>query len=155
MTTHNRRIKDYASYRGLLVMSGVKSGAKGEHIVTSDDGKTALWVGAVDDLWQFGKVRGTGGPWKNTATEAGARSDPYLMTGYDEKRVTLSHDANATIRIHLEMDVTGTGVWCDYRTFEVPAGEKIEHRFPESFGAYWVRVTSDKDCRATAAFDYR
>ena len=77
------------------------------------------------------------------------------MTGYDEKRVTLSHDANATIRIHLEMDVTGTGVWCDYQTFEVPAGEKIEHRFPGSLGAYWVRVTSDKDCRATAAFDYR
>ena len=155
VTTHNRRIKDYASYRGLLVMSGVKKGAKGEHIVTSDDGQTALWVGAVDDLWQFGKVRGIGGPWKNTATEAGAHSDPYLMTGYDEKRVTLSHDANATIRIHLEMDVTGTGVWCDYQTFEVPAGEKIEHRFPGSLGAYWVRVTSDKDCRATAAFDYR
>jgi hypothetical protein len=155
VSTHNRRIKDYASYRGLLVMSGVKKGAKGEHIVTSDDGQTALWVGAVDDLWQFGKVRGTGGPWKNSAVKSGAPSDPYLMTGYDQKSVTLSHNAKATIRIHLEMDVTGTGVWSDYRTFEVPAGEKIDHRFPDSLGAYWVRVTSDKDCRATAEFEYR
>ena len=26
----------------------------------SDDGKTALWVGAVDDVWRLGKPRGFG-----------------------------------------------------------------------------------------------
>lgn len=47
VTTHGRRITDYCSYRGLLVLAGVSPDAKGEHIVRSDDGKAALWLGAV------------------------------------------------------------------------------------------------------------
>ena len=30
ITTHNRRIKDYASYRGMLVISGIADDAKGD-----------------------------------------------------------------------------------------------------------------------------
>ncbi|SKB04102.1 hypothetical protein SAMN02745166_03973 [Prosthecobacter debontii] len=141
VATHNRRIKDYASYRGLLVLSGLKAGAQGEHIVTSDDGKTSLWVGAVDDLWQFGKPRGIGGPWKDTSVKAGEASDPYLFTGYDRKHLTLQSDHATTVRV--EADVSGTGLWVTYRSFDLKPGEKVEHEFPASFGAYWLRCVSD------------
>lgn len=152
VTTHNRRIKDYASYRGLLVMSGVKKDAQGEHLVRSTDGQTALWVGAVDDLWRFGKPRGLGGPWKDTKVKAGACSDPYLFTGYDRKKLTLSTDAPA--RITVEADLTGTGLWVKYQSFDVSPGEDKSHTFPTSFGAYWLRCVSDTDAIVSAQLEY-
>jgi len=153
VTTHNRRIKDYASYRGLLVISGVRNDAQGEHIVRSSDGKTALWVGAVDDLWQFGKARGEGGPWKNTKVEAGKSSDPYLFTGYDQKHLTLTTDTPT--RIAIQADITGTGKWVTYRSFDVSPGEDLEHDLPAAFGAYWLRFTSSADATVTAWLKYR
>ena len=155
VTTHNRRIKDYASYRGMLVMTGVTDdAAAGEHVVRSTDGKCALWVGAVDDLWKLGKPRGTGGPWKDTAVKTGVPSDPYLMTGYDRKRVTLSHQHAATLQVTIEVDVTGNGQWLKYGDFEVAQGKPVEHVFPDAFSAYWVRVVSNKDTTVTAWFVY-
>jgi hypothetical protein len=82
------------------------------------------------------------------------KSDPFLMTGYDKKRVLLSHASHEPIRLKLEADITGTGVWVLYREFVVPPGKTIEHVFPKGFGAYWVRVTADKETKATAEFHY-
>jgi hypothetical protein len=154
VATHNRRISDYASYRGLLVLSGVADGVSGEHIIRSSDGKCALWAGAVDDLWQLGQPRGTGGPWKETAVKRGQPSDAYLMTGYDRKRVALSHAGQGTVRMRLEVDISGGGNWVTYQEFSVAADQPVEHHFPDAFGAYWVRAVSDKDTIATVQFVY-
>lgn len=154
IATHNLRIHDYTSYRGLLVMSGVTKDAKGDHIVRSDDGQAALWVGAVDDLWQFGKPRGEGGPWHDTQVKAGESSDACLATGYDKKSLTVRHGSNQTVTIHIEADITGTGRWSRVSSIEVAPGETKEHAFPDSFGAYWLRLVSTADTTATATFIY-
>lgn len=155
IATHHRQIHDFASFRGLLVMSGIADAAPaGGHVVRSEDGRCALWVGAVDDLWQFGKVRGVGGPWRDTAVEANAPSDPYLMTGYDRKQLTLSHRSTLTLRFRVETDISGDGLWVPYRTFKIKPGQRLVHRFPDAFSAYWVRVVSDASCVATAQFTY-
>ncbi len=156
IATHNAHITDYASYRGLLVMSGIAADAprSNSHIIRSDDGKVALWVGSVDDLWQFGKPRGAGGPWKNTTVKARTPSDPFLMTGYDHKRLMLSHDSSVAVKFGVEVDFTGTGVWSRYEEFTVRENESFVHDFPAAFGAYWVRVKADVDTRATAQFLY-
>jgi hypothetical protein len=155
VATHNRQIKDYASFRGLLVMSGLSASAPaGDHVVRSDDGKCALWVGAVDDLWKLGKPRGVGGPWKDTAVKAGQPSDPYLMTGYDQKRVILSHTGKEAVKVRLEADLSGTGIWVAYREFTIEAGKPVDHTFPAAYSAYWMRAVVDKDTTATAEFRY-
>lgn len=156
ITTHNRRIKDYGSYRGLFVMSGLKTDAAADkNVIRSEDGKAALWVGVVDDLWKFGKPRGFGGPWKDTPVKAGVPSDPYLMTGFDKKTLQLSHSASENVNITLELDVTGTGDWVSYQTFEVPAGKEIGFEFPPDVNAYWLRLTADRDCKATGQLNYQ
>ncbi len=154
IATHNRRIHDFASYRGLLVLSGVATEAKGDHIVRSDDGKCALWAGAVDDLWQLGKPRGHGGPWLETSVKANVPSDAYLATGYDHKRLTLSHAGKEAVTFKVEADFTGTGKWSEVTSLQVKPGEKLEHHFPAAFSAYWLRVTASADTKATAQFDY-
>lgn len=156
IATHNRAIDDFGSWRGLLVLSGaLEDGAAGEHIVRPAGAKAGLWLGAFDDLWQFGKARGEGGPWKDTEVKANAPSDAYLMTGYDRKSLRLAHAGAGTVKMRVEVDLTGTGVWAPYRTFDVPAGRGVEHEFPAGFAAYWVRTVALSDTKATAWFTYR
>jgi len=152
IATHQLAIHDFCSHAGLLLFTGLTTEAKGDHIFRSDDGKAAVWAGVVDDLWQLGKPRGRGGPWMNSPVVAGTPSDPYLMTGYDKKSVSISSSAEA--QITLEVDIDGTGLWIPYKTFDIQPDEGITHSFPEGFSAYWVRATSDQTTTATAQFHY-
>lgn len=154
ISTHNRRIHDFASYRGLLVLSGIAPEATGPHILRSDDGRCAVWAGAVDDLWQFGKPRGRGGPWLETPVKAGVASDAYLATGYDHKTLTLAHNSENTVTFKVEADFTGTGQWNEFTALDVKPGEKLQYKFPAAFGAYWLRMISAADTVATAQLDY-
>ncbi len=154
IATHNRRIHDFASYRGLLVLSGLAADAHGERIIRSDDGQCALWVGSVDDLWSFGKPRGRGGPWRDTEVKANVPSDAYLATGYDQKRLTLSHQGRSVVRFTVEADFTGTGQWSAVTTLAVKPGQQLKYAFPNAFGAYWLRLVAAADTKATAEFDY-
>jgi len=156
IATHNRHITDYCSWRGLLVLAGMADDAPAgnEHIVRSDDGRCALWFGAVDDLWKLGKAVGRGGPWKDTPVQAGQPSDPYLMTGYDRKTLALSHQSNRNITIRIDVDIDGNGTWKTYKAFDVPPGRTVEYRFPDAFGAYWGRTVALQDTVATAQLIY-
>ncbi len=155
VATHNLRIHDYASYRGMLVLSGLKADAKADsHVVRSEDGVCALWLGAIDDLWALGKPRGHGGPWHDTEIQANTPSDAYLIHGYDRKSLTLSHRAASPVRFLVEVDPTGDGTWLPYQEFTVKAGETHQHAFPESFSAAWVRLVSDSATKASAEFLY-
>lgn len=164
--SHGKRITDFCSWRGLLVLGGVRrnrvagTGAESRIIGNSDDGGTtvrgpAVWVGDIDELWKFPRPTGRGGPWLGTAVEAEVPSDPYLMAGYDQKSVELSHDGTTTIRMTIEIDPVGDGDWFRYTTIDVPAGRSITHAFPAGFLAQWVRFSTAVACRATAVLTYR
>ena len=155
IATHHRLVHDFCSYRGLFLMSGVATDAPdtNPHILKSDDGKVALWAGAIDDIWKLGKPRGEGGPWKKTAVKKGEVSDPYLITAYDRKSLTLQSSEAA--KITAQIDIHGDGTWVDYETFEAKNGESIAHDFPDGFSAYWIRFVSDTDVTATAQLSYR
>lgn len=156
VASHDRFVQDFCSFRGLLVMTGVAVDAPaGEHVVRSADGRAALWVGAIDDLWRLGKPRGIGGPWLDTPVAAGAVSDPYLVTGYDRKELTLRHDADRPVRMTVEADLCGDGRWTPVRTFEVPTGTPRIHEFDRAWSAYWLRVRAERACSATAQLRYR
>jgi hypothetical protein len=156
ITTHNLDIDDYCSWRGLMVMSAATAGpSNNERLVRPADGEGALWLGVSDDLWQFGRTRGDGGPWRDTPVRAGEPSDPYLMTGFSEKTLRQSHDQTAPLSVRVDVDLTGMGLWVQYATFDVPAGRIFEHRFPGGFNAYWLRTAALADARATAHLTYR
>lgn len=155
IATSDLLILDLCSWRGLLVLAGIAADAPDNpHIVRSDDGRAALWFGVVDDLWQLGKPRGEGGPWMSSPVRAGEPSDPYLMTGYDRKQLTLSHSGSDPVRFTVEVDFTGEGAWAPYAELEVAPERPLTHQFPEGFNAYWMRVISSRDVRATAQLRY-
>lgn len=154
VATHPYRVMDYASFRGMLVLSGLRADATGKHVIRSDDGKVALWVGAIDDLWKLGKPRGQGGPWLNTAVTSNAPSDPYLIWGYGERELFLSHDHANSVEINVELDLTGTGVWVKLKTFTVHAGETSRFKLDPVVQARWLRTTASTACNATAQLRY-
>jgi hypothetical protein len=152
VTTHKKKIVDLCTWRGLLVISGTRTNAKQDgHYFSNADNTNGLWFGAIDDLWKLGKPVGEGGVWKNTNIKANEPSLPYLMTGYDKKKVTLSSDKDVTITLEVDVDLNG---WQTYKTIQVPAGKPVEYIFPDGYSAHWVRATADKDCKATVWLKY-
>jgi hypothetical protein len=155
VASHDRRIMDFATWRGLLILTGTVTDARPDgHFFQSGKGGPGLWFGAIDDLYKLGTPSGVGGPWKDTAVKAGAPSDPYLMTNFERKSVTLSHDSREPVRFTIEVDVLGNGTWFTYNVIDVPVGERSTHQFPEAFSAHWVRMTADRSATATAWFEY-
>jgi hypothetical protein len=150
--THMKRIVDFCSWRGMLVISGTKLHATaGPNYFCSNKPEAGLWFGTIDDLWKFGAPAGYGGPWKESEVRANMPSLPYLMTGYDKKKVELSADSDVVLTLEVNFDHKG---WNVYKLFSVAAGRKIIHDFPEGYSADWVRVKSDKDTKATVQFIY-
>ena len=157
IASHNFRIYDYASYRGMLVMTGInpEKADGNKHIIMSEDGKAAVWAGAIDDLWSMGKPTGKGGPWKNTSVKAGEVSDPYLIGFYDKKNLTLSHTSQKDVTFTVEVDPTGNGKWMKYTSLTVKPGERLTHDFKAPFQARWIRFSTDCDTDATTWLEYK
>ncbi len=156
VATSDLAVHDYCSYRGLLVLSGLDpaAGATNRHVIRSEDGAAAVWVGAADDLWKLGKPRGHGGPWAKSAAQADVPSDPFLMTGYDRKTLSLENHSDDTVRITLELDAAGDGRFAPWRTFRLQPGERIHEKLPDGLNAYWVRAVSNKDADLTCQLTY-
>lgn len=156
ITSHGFRIHDYASYRGMLVMTGINSDSEAtEHIIKSKDNKAAVWIGAIDDLWKMGKPTGQGGPWKDEKVTAHNPSDPYLIGFYDERALEISHDAKETVQFKIEVEPIGHGPWMLYKEVVVNPGETFEYVFPKDFEARWIRFQTNKDCKATTLLKYQ
>ncbi len=153
--THGKRISDFASWRGMLVLAGVRADAAAdEHCYKSADGRAAVWFGEVDDLWSLGAPRGVGGPWRDTAVKANEPSDPYLMAGYRTKSLALSHADSGSVMFTVEVDFVGNGDWSPYTQLEVGPGQKVAHQFPAGYSAHWVRLQTNRATTATATFTY-
>lgn len=154
VASHNKQIADFCSWNGLLVLSGVRQGAANDgHVFADAENNVALWFGGVDDLWKLGKPRGHGGPWKDTPVKALEPSDPYLMTGYDKKRVTLSADRDTAIT--MEVDFDHQSGWHAYKVVTLQADAPVTYEFPASFSAHWIRFIASNDCEATAQMTYQ
>ena len=141
ISSHNFRIPDYASYRGLLVMTGINPEMQSgnEHIITSDDDRAAVWVGVIDDLWKLGKPTGRGGPWKDTSVDANEPSDPYLIGFYDQRSLRLSHQSDKAITFTIEVEPVGHGPWMvnqevtiDRKSTRLNSSHSQQSRMPSS-----------------------
>lgn len=156
VAAHKKRVVDFCSWRGLTVLSGTRADATPDgHYFAGDDGSFGLWFGDIDDLWKLGKPAGIGGPWHGAAVKAGEPGDPYLMTGFDRKRLELSHGTASPVEFRIEVDFVGTGEFVTYQVVTVRPADRFTHAFPRGFAAHWVRLTPAADAdNVTATFIY-
>jgi hypothetical protein len=145
---HLQIVPDFCYWRGLFVMAGNQTD------VAVGQPQSGLWFGTIDDLWQFGKPQGWGGPWWEEDVRAGDISVPFLMTGFDKKVVHLSHYAGKTVKFTIEIDFLGNGTWKPYKEISVDSKGYAHHEFPAGFSAHWVRIIVDTSCKVTVYFVY-
>jgi len=92
---------------------------------------------------------------RDTAVKANVPSDPYLLTGYDKKTLTLLHDAQQPVEFTFEVDFYADGQWHDYQHLTVEHGKPLVHHFPPGYAAHWLRVKASADCTASEQLEYR
>ncbi|NLB68885.1 MAG: hypothetical protein GX804_04265 [Lentisphaerae bacterium] len=153
ISTHLRIIGDFCSWNGLLVLAGDQTTPINDTNLEGGQPQANLWFGKTDDLWQFGKPSGWGGPWWDSKVDADKPSDPYLMTGFDKKCLHINHDGGEGTGVKIQVDFMGHGRWSDYETLTVREGYAY-HVFPEGFSAHWVRLIPVREGTATAQFFY-
>ncbi|MDH7570790.1 MAG: hypothetical protein QHJ73_14515, partial [Armatimonadota bacterium] len=151
--SHLRIIPDFCAWNGLLVLAGNQTTPIRDTNPYVGQPQAGMWFGKTDDLWNWGKPQGWGGPWWETPVRAGEPSDPFLMTGFQQKCLHVRYHPQGTIAFTIEVDFMGTGQWCRYHTVPGAAGY-ANHVFPPGFSAHWVRLIADTDCTATAQFFY-
>jgi hypothetical protein len=149
---HLRTIPDYCPFRGLLALGGNEGSPNANNNPLGGQPQSGIWFGKTDDLWQWGKPTGWGGPWRKADVIAGEPSDPFLMTGFDKKVLHLL--ADKACRFLIEVDVLGDGSWVPYESVAVSQGPYAHHVFPAGFSAHWVRLTPSVSCTASAEFMY-
>lgn len=160
ISTHLRVVPDFCSWKGYLVLGGnnntpfMDPASKRDHNLYAGEAQTNLWIGKLDDLWGFGKPKGWGGPWHHDPVEEGQCSDPFLMTGFDQKVLHLHHDGAKPVEFELQVDFLGTQEWQPYTTVEVPPRGYGYHVFPPGFSVHWARIRAGGRCAATACFVY-
>ncbi len=154
ISTHLWVLGDFCSWRGMLVMGADNASPSHGLNPTTAEPQSGLWLGKTDDLWQFGKPRGWGGPWWKTPVQAGQPSDPYLMTGFEHKCLHVSENAPAAhVAVHIELDFTGWGEFHRYATLDLSQGYGC-HVFPTGLSAHWLRLTSSQSTVLTAQLHY-
>ncbi len=155
ISTHLRIIGDFAPWNGLLVMAGDQTTPIHDSNPVVGQPQANLWFGKTDDLWQWGKPTGWGGPWFRTNIEANEPSEPYLMTGFEHKCLHVTHDAGDGVAIDVELDFMGDGTFLPYATLTTRGGTGYAHHvFPTGLSAHWVRLRASKAGEATAQLHY-
>jgi len=170
VSQHLRMIPDFTSWRGFLVLGGNQVSSIFDNNLVTGQSQSGLWFGKTDDLWNFGKPKGWGGPWRDSNITNNVPSDPYLMTGFDHKTVhfrihSKSKKEYKDSSVVIEIDFTGTAghlgePWNIYKEIALDItseGAYAFHVFPEGFSAHWVRFkfrTSCVDCLGTVTLHY-
>ncbi len=154
ISTHLWVLGDFCTYRGMLVLGADSASPHHGANHLAGEPQSGLWFGKTDDLWHFGKPSGWGGPWWETEVNAGEPSDPYLMTGFDNKVLHLTHESDEPVTFRVEVDFLGNGTWKTYDAFTVSPRGYLHHEFPTGFSAHWVRIITNRHCTATAHFMY-
>jgi len=94
-------------------------------------------------------------PKKGDAAPKKAKKNWPHLFGVPSVRHHMPAAVSAPVKFRVEVDLTGTGLWRTWRTFEVAPGKPMEQRFPDAFSAYWVRLVTEANCTATAQLEYR
>ncbi len=103
---------------------------------------SSLWFLDPSDFDTFGPAIGRGAVWQEEDVKAGQLSDPYLLSGYDNRQLQIAGD----LAFDVEVDAKGDGAW---KKVAVPSGNIIDLK---PFSGAWIRLVAKKDAQKVTAF---
>ena len=144
ISRHLRVTPDFVHYNGYFVLASDQT----DHTVGQP--QSGLWWGSIDDLWSFGKPQGWGSVWFKDDIKPGQASDPFLMTGFDQKAVSLVCDPGKRARVDIEVDVLGDGTWRKITSLDSGKQGFAQFQFPRGFAAHWVRAIAKSSAKGVS-----
>ncbi len=140
IASHPFVIHDYASYRGMLVLTAAKGAKPGEHIVTSKDGAAAVWLGVVDDIWKLGRPVGRAQIGLTVRNAGMWTSDPVLANGFGDVFITCRVSGGLGGVVFVDADISGDGTWVGVSRILVLPGARGHAKIDKRLHPYWLRI---------------
>ena len=125
-----------------------------------------LWFVEDSQLDNLGRVLGEGSVWLNDAVKKGDFSDPYLFSGYDKKALYLVNSSDTPMRVSVEVDKDGNGVWTEVpgdilveanssKTVFFGGESKLKEALCMDISGEWIRLRAlDANSKFSAHFSY-
>ena len=153
ISTFLKMVVDYTDWDGRLVMVNNDASRQGNAILGCPESNA--WFGRWEDLRNFGKPAGWGGPWIKDSVKAGEPSEPFLLAGFALRVAHLAHNAGEPVAFTLETDAAGDGNWSKLTSVTVPASGYAYYVIAPGAQGEWIRIKTDRDVKsATAYFHY-
>jgi hypothetical protein len=148
-------IHDYASYRGMLVLTAAKGAKLGEHVVTSTDGNAAVWLGVVDDLWKLGRPVGKAKIGLSERNPGIWTSDPVLAYGFGDIEIACQVSGGRGGVVFVDADISGDGTWVAISRIQIPPSGRGHAQIDKRLHPYWLRIRTAPGTDAIADFTFR
>lgn len=153
LASYHKMMVDYCSWEGKIAMACNDTTVFGNDLVTQAESNLRFLC--RHDMEDWGPRAGFGGPCVNDDIKAGEVSDAYLISGFDQRVMMLSHGSRQSRSFRLEIDQLGNDIWETYKELKVEEGRTETTSFPPEFDAVWIRVVSlDEAKDVTAYFVY-
>ena len=151
LCTYQRYIPDFCRWGDELVLAGQDASRIGVPWAAPGHPHSNLQFIHPGTLETWGPRAGYGGVWRDDAVEADVPSDPFLVAGYEEGCLHLSHEATGSVTFTIEADANGDDVWREVARVEV-----IDYRSfcfaPARLNALWLRLRVNQAVRGSAYF---
>ncbi|MFA5420269.1 MAG: hypothetical protein WC341_17585, partial [Bacteroidales bacterium] len=113
-----------------------------------------LWFTTIDKPDQLGLNTAEGAVWISEEIKADGHSEPFLFAGWDTRSAWIQNEGKSSVVFHFEVDKEGNNTWSPLKNIELKTGEAVDIAFSEKETGEWVRVSVNKDTKATAHFCY-
>lgn len=99
----------------------------------------------LDEMNHWGPCNGFGDIWQNEEIVAEEYSDPFLVNGYKNVCLHLSHNSMESVFFDLEIFVDSE--WRQFTKIEVTSGKlHTAYLIQEFMAAQWLRISVNKSC---------
>ena len=152
MGSHLRYIPDFMNWNDQIVLATDETSIQGNPLAGQP--QSNLWFGDYKELSEWGPASGYGAVWLKEKVTGKTPSDPYLMSGFDNRILHLQNSGSTAVTVTLEIDANGDNNWTAFKTIALEKGAYAYHIFDNALKAEWIRLTSDKSSELTAAFHF-
>ena len=151
LATFHKMIVDYVGWGDQIVMAA-NDCSPFDYPLYGKSHSNLLFVDR-DALGECGgRPVGFGGPWLRDAVSAGQPSEAFLINGFAQRTLHLSHRQAAPVEFTIEVDPDGTGSWAVHDVVTVGATGYGYAILPPGLDAEWVRVRAGSNVASATAY---
>ncbi|AYN66700.1 hypothetical protein D1013_04535 [Euzebyella marina] len=147
--SHLRYIPDFINWNGQLILATDETSIQGNPLAGQP--QSNLWFGSYSQLSEWGPSSAYGAIWLKEDVQKNKPSDPFLISGFDNRMIHFRNYGNTSVELIIEIDIKGNNAWEELKVLTIPADGYVADIFDEGLDGEWIRLKSDIDAQLTAS----